>query len=113
MNDFEVLSRLVEAFGDRLRVTKRHYQFHLRVGATIYVRRRFPAGFENLARFRETALRRFPNGRELDWYLTGEDVPCERNGRWDEYTVGPEHIEDVIGILLDGLDLSEDWVEAA
>ena len=113
MNDFEVLARLVEAFGDRLRVTRRYYQFHLRFGATIYVRRRFPAGFENLARFRETALRSFPNGKELDSYMAGEDVPSEQNGRWDEYMVGPEHIEDVIAVLLDGLDLSEDWVEAA
>ena len=113
MNGFEVLSRLVEAFGDRLRTTRRYYQFHLRVGGTIYIRRRFPAGFENVARIRDTALQNFPNGKELDSYLVGEDMQCEPNGRWDEYMVGPEHIEDVIGILLDGLDLSEDWVEAA
>ena len=112
MNDFEVLSRLVEAFGARLRVTRRYYQFHLQIGATIYVRCRFPAGFENMARFRETALRNFPNGRELGWSLEGEDVPCEQSGSWDEYMVGPERIEDVMSILLDGLDLSEDWVEA-
>ena len=113
MNDFEVLSRLVEAFGDPLRVTRRYYQFHLRVGATIYVRRRFPAGFENLARFRETAMENFPNGKELDSYMIGEDVPRDRNGHWDEYMVGPERIEDVISILLAGLGLSNDWVEAA
>ncbi len=112
MNGFEVLSRLVEAFGDRLRVTKFYYQFHLQVGGTIYVRR-YPVGFENLAQIRETAVENFPNGRELDSYLVGEDVPCEPNGSRHEFVVGPEHIEEVIAILLDGLDLSEDWVEAA
>ena len=30
-----------------------------------------------------------------------------------EYTVGSEHIEVVITILLAGLDLSDDWIEAA
>ena len=109
MNDFEVLSRLVEAFGDRFRTTRRYYQFHLRVGGTIYIRRRFPAGFEILARIRDTAIENFPNSQELGWYLEGEDVPCEPNGRWDEYMVGPEHIEDVIGIMLAGLDLTQDW----
>ena len=113
MNDFEVLTRLVEAFGDRLRVTKVYFQFHLRAGGTIYIIRRFPAGFENLARIRETALLNFPNGKELDSYLFGEDVPREQYGNRVEYMVGPEHIEDVITILLGGLDLSEDWVEAA
>lgn len=113
MNDFRILSRLVEAFGDRLRVTRRYYQFHLRRGATIYIRRRFPAGFENVARFRDTALETFPNGKELDSYMVGNDVPREWRTRWYEYMAGPGHIEEVITILLDGSDLSEDWIEAA
>ena len=111
MNDFEVMSRLVETFGDRFYATGRNYQFRLGQGATIYIRRKFPYGFENVARFRETALGNFPNGRELDSFLTGNDVPREWRTRWYEFLVDDESIEEVVGILLDGLDLEDDWVE--
>ena len=113
MNDFEVLARLVEAFGDRLYVRRRYFGFDLGLGATIYIKRLFPFGFENAARFRDTALGNFPNGVELDLYVEGNDLPREWRTKWYEYLVGSEHIEDVIAILLDGLDLSDDWVEAA
>ena len=113
MNDFAILARLIEAFGDRMRVSPRYYQFQIRRGATIKVRRRFPTGFEPLCRIRESALVHLPNGKELDWYLVGEDVRREWVGFGYEYTVGSEHIEAVITILLAGLDLSDDWIEAA
>ena len=113
MNDFQILSRLSGTFGDRLRVTRRYFQFHFGPGTTIYVRRHFPAGYENIARFRETAVENFPNGKELDSYMVGEGVSREWRTRWYEFCVDESHIEEVIGILLDGLDLSDDWVETA
>ena len=111
MDDFGVLAHLVQAFGDRLYPTRRDYQFMLRRGATIYISRRFPAGFQNVARFRETALENFPNGRESDSYMTGNDLPREWRTRWYEYLVDAENIGEVVGILLDGLDLTDDWVD--
>ena len=110
MNDFEVLAALVGAFGDCLRTSTRYYQFRLGLGATIYVSRRFPSGFEPLARFRETALENFPNGRELDSFLIGNDLPREWRFHFYEYLVDAENIKEVVGILLDGLDLEDDWV---
>ena len=80
---------------------------------TIYIRRRFPAGFEPLARIRETAVERFPNGRELDSFLVGECVRREWHTAWYEFCVPPEYIEELVAILLDGIDLSEDWIETA
>lgn len=113
MNDFQIMAKLIEVFGDRLRVTRRYFQFAIGPGTTIYVRRRFPMGFENAARIRETAAENFPNGRQLDTYLVAEDVPREWRTRWYEYAIGPEHIEDVIEIVLGGINLSDDWIDEA
>ena len=112
MTGFEVMALLVAVFGDRLRTTRQYYQFHIRAGATIYVRRGRSAGFENVARIREIAIHRFPGGEELDAFLTGEPVRRQWRTRWYDFCIGPEHIDAVVEILLGGLDLSEDFIES-
>ena len=112
MSGFEVMVALVAAFGDRLQVTEQYFQFHIRVGATLYIRRGRSAGFSNEARIREPSIGKFPSGRELDAFLTGEPVRRNWRGKWYDFCVGPEHIDAVVNIILAGLDLSEDFIEA-
>ena len=101
MGNFEVLARLVEVFGGCMRVSSRFYEFQIRRGAKIKVRRYRPAGVGTVARFRDDRLRYFPNSQELGWFLESE-VRREWVGYEYEYTVDGSHIEDVISIILDG-----------
>ena len=112
MNEFLVMSELVRVFGDRMVITARNFRFNVGDGANILIRRR-AVGFEPLGRIHEGRIKYFPNSAALDDYLIGEDVPRRRIGAYDEYTFGSEHVEEIVSILLGGLDdfiESEDWV---
>ena len=114
MNDFEILASLVRSFGDRLYVRSRYLAFDFGYGAYFYLRRRFPTGFEPMLRIRESAVSRLPGGRQLGWYLEGEDVPREWTGLAYEYVVEElAQVEVVIEIVLSGMDLADDFIEAA
>lgn len=114
MNDFQILAMLIESFGDRMYTRSRYYAFDFGHGAYFYIQRRFPTGFEPVLRFRESAIEKLPGGRELGWYLESEDIPREWRGVAFEYVVEEvEQVEAIIEIILNNVDLADDWVEAA
>ena len=98
MNDFTIMAELTFALGDRMRVKGRHFQFELQDGVSLWVERRFPAGFKNCVHIREASVPRFPNGDLLYDYLIWEGIPLRERTTWREYCIPPEHVREIIGI---------------
>ena len=70
-------------------------------GATIYLRKSH-AGL-NQARIHSGRLDNFPNPNGLKSYLEKNQVPVDRSESHPDFLIGPDHVDDVIAILKEGL----------
>ena len=70
-------------------------------GATIYFRKSKVGS--NQARIHSAWLRNFPNADHLSEYMKQNDVPVDPSKSHPDFLIGPEHADDVIAILRDGI----------
>ena len=90
-----LLSKLKEAFPDKVNERVVYTAFEIATKAIIYVDHANP----RIAKIRTSCLANFPNGKELENYVNRNNIKTIESKSHPDVIIGIEHVDQIIKII--------------